>query len=357
MIDQHLEPVSAGVVVGCDDLAPTLAFYTEVLGFRVQTIHPADSPTHATLIGHGLRIHLQPGSTPLAVLRISLPQGSPLLHSTLTAPNGTIIECVNSTEEMIVPPLVSDLVVTHQDGTDAWGTGRAGMMYRDLIPGRQGNSVIASSIRIEQAGPVPDYVHFHEVLFQLIFCRTGWVRVLYEDQGDSFVLGPGDCVIQPPTIRHRVLESSDNLEVLEIGYPAEHFTHADPLTQLPSVAINAGRTWSGQSFIRHTASQATWRPFGEHALITDTQIHQATHGLADVCIIRSESAASWPSTFIDEKQLTFLFVLQGSATVITNKNGSHSLNSGSSIVIPCGSSYSVTQSEGTEILRFNLQTQ
>ena len=357
MIDQHLEPVSAGVVVGCDDLAPTLTFYTEVLGFRVQTIHPADSPTHATLIGHGLRIHLQPGSTPLAVLRISLPHGSPLLHSTLTAPNGTIIECVNSTEEMIVPPLVSDLVVTHQDGTDAWGTGRAGMMYRDLIPGRQGNSVIASSIRIEQAGPVPDYVHFHEVLFQLIFCRTGWVRVLYEDQGDSFVLGPGDCVIQPPTIRHRVLESSDNLEVLEIGYPAEHFTHADPLTQLPSVAINAGRTWSGQSFIRHTASQATWRPFGEHALITDTQIHQATHGLADVCIIRSESAASWPSTFIDEKQLTFLFVLQGSATVITNENGSHSLNSGSSIVIPCGSSYSVTQSEGTEILRFNLQTQ
>jgi len=357
VIDQHLEPVSAGVVVGCDDLAPTLTFYTEVLGFRVQTIHPADSPTHATLIGFGLRIHLQPGSTPLAVLRISLPHGSPLLHSTLTAPNGTIIECVNSTEEMIVPPLVSDLVVTHQDGTDAWGTGRAGMMYRDLIPGRQGNSVIASSIRIEQAGPVPDYVHFHEVLFQLIFCRTGWVRVLYEDQGDSFVLGPGDCVIQPPTIRHRVLESSDNLEVLEIGYPAEHFTHADPLTQLPSVAINAGRTWSGQSFIRHTASQATWRPFGEHALITDTQIHQATHGLADVCIIRSESAASWPSTFIDEKQLTFLFVLQGSATVITNENGSHSLNSGSSIVIPCGSSYSVTQSEGTEILRFNLQTQ
>ena len=357
MIDQHLEPVSAGVVVGCDDLAPTLTFYTEVLGFRVQTIHPADSPTHATLIGHGLRIHLQPGSTPLAVLRISLPHGSPLLHSTLTAPNGTIIECVNSTEEMIVPPLVSDLVVTHQDGTDAWGTGRAGMMYRDLIPGRQGNSVIASSIRIEQAGPVPDYVHFHEVLFQLIFCRTGWVRVLYEDQGDSFVLGPGDCVIQPPTIRHRVLESSDNLEVLEIGYPAEHFTHADPLTQLPSAAINPARTWSGQSFIRHTASQATWRPFGEHALITDTQIHQATHGLADVCIIRSESAASWPSTFIDEKQLTFLFVLQGSATVITNENGSHSLNSGSSIVIPCGSSYSVTQSEGTEILRFNLQTQ
>jgi mannose-6-phosphate isomerase-like protein (cupin superfamily) len=230
-------------------------------------------------------------------------------------------------------------------------------MYRDLIPGRQGNAVIASSIRIDNAGPVPDYVHFHEVLFQLIFCRSGWVRVLYEDQGDSFVLGAGDCVIQPPTIRHRVLESSDNLEVLEIGYPAEHFTHADPLTQLPSVAINPARTWSRQSFIRHTASQATWTPFGEQALITDTKIHQATQGLADVCIIKSESAASWPNTFVAEKQLTFLFVLQGSATVITNENGSHPLSSGSSIVIPCCDSYSVTQSAGTEILRFNLQTQ
>ncbi len=357
MTDQDPEPVCAGVVIGCSDLAPTLTFYTEVLGFRVQTIHPADSPTHATLIGHGLRIHLQPGSTPLAVLRISLPHGSPLLHSTLTAPNGTLIECVHSIKDMIVPPLVSALVITHQDGTDAWVTGRAGMMYRDLIPGRQGNSVIASSIRIEQAGPVPDYVHFHEVLFQLIFCRSGWVRVLYEDQGDSFVLGAGDCVIQPPTIRHRVLESSDNLEVLEIGYPAEHFTHADPLTQLPSVAINPARTWSGQSFIRHTASQATWTPFGEQALITDTQIHQATQGLADVCIIKSESAASWPSTFVAEKQLTFLFVLQGSATVITTENGSHHMVSGSSIVIPCCDSYSVTQSAGTEILKFNLQTQ
>ncbi|MSV93109.1 MAG: cupin, partial [Actinobacteria bacterium] len=46
MSDKELEPVSAGVVIGCIDLAPTLTFYTEVLGFRVQTIHPADGPTH-----------------------------------------------------------------------------------------------------------------------------------------------------------------------------------------------------------------------------------------------------------------------------------------------------------------------
>ena len=30
---------------------------------------------------------------------------------------------------------------------------------------------------------------------------------------------PGDCVLQPPLIRHRVLRSSANLEVLEISSP------------------------------------------------------------------------------------------------------------------------------------------
>ena len=38
------------------------------------------------------------------------------------------------------------------------------------------------------------------------------------------MLRAGDCVIQPPLIRHRVLESSDHLQVIEIGVPAEHVT-------------------------------------------------------------------------------------------------------------------------------------
>ena len=46
--------------------------------------------------------------------------------------------------------------------------------------------------------PVDDMVHYHTVGFQLIFCHRGWVRLVYEDQGPPFVLGAGDCVIQPP---------------------------------------------------------------------------------------------------------------------------------------------------------------
>src|SRR4051812_30824694 len=88
-----------------------------------------------------------------------------------------------------------------------WITGRAGMMYRDLIPDRLDGKLIASHIRLADGGPVPDYVHFHKTVFQIIYCLRGRIRVVYEDQGPPFWLGPGDCVLQPPEIRHRVLEA------------------------------------------------------------------------------------------------------------------------------------------------------
>ena len=50
-------------------------------------------------------------------------------------------------------------------------------------PDRLGGAIIASHIRIADAGPVADMVHFHTVGFQLIFCHRGWVRLVYEDQG------------------------------------------------------------------------------------------------------------------------------------------------------------------------------
>jgi quercetin dioxygenase-like cupin family protein len=119
------------------------------------------------------------------------------------------------------------LVVRRLADQDPWVVGRAGMQYRDLVPTRLGGAVIASHIRIPVGGPVPDVVHYHSVTFQLIFCQRGWVDVVYEDQGPPMRLLPGDCVIQPPGIRHRVLTSSDGLEVVEIGLPAEHLTEVD----------------------------------------------------------------------------------------------------------------------------------
>ena len=58
-------------------------------------------------------------------------------------------------------------------------------------------------------------------------CVAAGSDVVYEDQGEPFVMREGDLVLQPPEIRHRVLESSPGLEVIEIGAPAVHATFAD----------------------------------------------------------------------------------------------------------------------------------
>ena len=44
----------------------------------------------------------------------------------------------------------------------------------------------------------------------------GWVRAVYEDQGDSIVMMPGDRVLQTPGIRHRVLECAPQRALIAI---------------------------------------------------------------------------------------------------------------------------------------------
>lgn len=125
------------------------------------------------------------------------------------APNGTRVDVVEAEPPLRVPALRPSLCLSRH-AAGCWGTGRAGMLYRDLVPDRQGGRFIASHIRIEEGGPVPDYVHFHKVRFQAIYVICGWVEVVYEDQGAPFVMHTGDCVLQPPQIRHRA--SQDRIE-------------------------------------------------------------------------------------------------------------------------------------------------
>jgi len=345
----------AGVVLTCRNFAANLSFFTEVLGFRVETIHPADGPTHASIIGHGSRLFLETGHDQSLKIRITVGPGSPLFGQTLTAPNGSTVEFVNAQPGLVIEPLVSSLVVDHVVADGSSQVGRAGMLYRDLVPGRQGGAIIASLISIAVGGPVPDYVHYHDVLFQLIFCRSGWVKVVYEDQGEPFILYAGDCVIQPPTIRHRVLESGDNLEVIEIGYPAEHLTNADPTTTLPNAEIDIDRVWEGQTFIRHIAAKANWNKLSQGVEVTDTGIKQATQGLTDVRVMRATADSQWEQETIKPLTFEFLFVLEGVAHVSTSNNGEHALANGSSLVIPPGNSYTVKHNNESQILKLSLQ--
>ena len=97
-------------------------------------------------------------------------------------------------------------------------------VYRDLgIKAATGGRVGAHVIRAtgpcnEGTGP-----HRHGLDFQLVYVLKGRVKFWYEGEG-VVVLGPGDCVHQPPGIMHELIEGSADLDMLEITLPAEFAT-------------------------------------------------------------------------------------------------------------------------------------
>ncbi len=327
---------AAEIVLPGGELDTTLRFFTERLGFRVEAIFPADAPAVAVIAGHGLRIRLErDGTGAPGVIRLKCREPA-RGAARLTAPNGTVIDLVDADPPIVLPALQPSFVVSRLGDDAKWGVGRAGMRYRDLIPDRQGGRFIASHIVIPEGGPVPDYVHFHKIHFQMIYCRKGWVRVVYEDQGPAFVMEAGDCVLQPPRIRHRVLESSSGLEVIEIGCPAEHETAADGTLSLPNSKIDPASNFNGQRFVRHIAAQATWRPWRLPGFeCRDTGIAAATDGLADVLVVRPRGTLA-PQSSQHDGELQFMFVLEGKLTLRSDGRDPQALASGDSLVIPAG---------------------
>eukprot|EP00927_Polykrikos_kofoidii_P024412 TRINITY_DN22200_c0_g1_i1.p1 TRINITY_DN22200_c0_g1~~TRINITY_DN22200_c0_g1_i1.p1 ORF type:complete len:446 (-),score=78.79 TRINITY_DN22200_c0_g1_i1:98-1435(-) len=337
------------------DLNDTVEFFTS-LGFKVERIFPADNPRVVELLGHASRLRLernnaaaplpavahsppivtdassaslsvvsQGGARAISRLRLLLRHLPPGVVATsgafgsncgeLVAPNGTVVElAVEKDQSMALPELQSELVICKGG---AWTTGRAGMRYLDLLPGRLGGRFIASLIHIPTGGPVPDYVHFHRVRFQLIYVVKGWVRVVYEDQGQAFVMESGDCVLQPPQIRHRVLESSSDLYVVEVGCPAEHDTMADHDLELPTASHKPMRDFGGQRFCRHRATESMWKPWRTPGSeCRDTGIEAATNGLLGVRVLRqgkSDAKIQEPSArcSVHNGELLFCCVLAG----------------------------------------------
>ncbi len=275
------------------------------LGMRLDVIYPADAPHTALLSAAGRTV------------RLTTRAGDPEMPGELA-------------------PFVPQLQVTRASGEAS--PGRAGMRYRDLIPGRLGGRYIASHITIAEGGPVADWVHFHHVAVQMIFVASGWVRVVYEGQGDPFVMHAGDLVLQPPEIRHRVLESSAALEVVEIGCPALHETLADHDLDLPDARSAADRDFSGQRFLRHIAGKQPWTAL-DGVEVQETGMAQATAGLAIARIIRPGEAAA-----IDvpphDGELVFGFIAVGSAELDGPTRSE--LGPGDAFVIPPGVGWSLS---------------
>lgn len=297
------------------DLEATLRFFRDELGFRIESITPADDPALVRLSGHGLRLALDRACRGDAgILRLITTDGGHC--GPLTAPNATRIEFVPAEPPPAVPaPVVKPFLRKFDDS--GWTRGRAGMLYRDLIPDRLGGHLIASHIRIPEGGPVPDDVHFHDVRFQFIYCYRGWVRLVYEDQGEPFVMNAGDCVLQPPGIRHRVLEASPGLEVIELACPAAHMTHLDHEMALPTGRRLPGRDYDSQHFVLHQVRDARWTATGNTGFeIRDLGLESATRGAVRARVLRNgagTATASGARQIRGSGIFVFLFVLQGSA--------------------------------------------
>lgn len=331
-----MQNIRAEILLPTQELRDDIPFFTQRLGMRMDEIFPADDPREAVFSGHGCRVRVRKGADVApGILRILA--DDPVLiadgATELDAPNGTRVEIGRLHPPVEMPATAHRFVVRRLADQAPWVVGRAGMQYRDLIPDRLGGSIIASHIRIPDAGPVPDMVHFHSVGFQLIFCYRGWVDLVYEDQGAPFRLHAGNCVIQPPEIRHRVLHSGDNLEVIEIGVPAEHVTTIDHDMPLPNGRIDPDRRWEGQRFVHHKAQEAEWRPFRVPGFTArDTGIADNTRGVAAVEVVRADGTPSpWHS---HDGDIHFSFVMSGSMRLDGEGQPATVLTAGDAFVVP-----------------------
>ena len=94
--------------------------------------------------------------------------------------------------------------------------------YRDLgIAAATDGLAVAHVIRFMP--PCTDEArqwHTHDIEFQMVYVLKGWITTEM-DGHPAETMRVGSAWLQPPKIRHRVVDYSDDCEVLEIVLPAD----------------------------------------------------------------------------------------------------------------------------------------
>jgi quercetin dioxygenase-like cupin family protein len=158
--------------------------------------------------------------------------------------------------------------------------------------------------------------------------------IINSTQGDVLRIGPGDCFIQPPGIRHRVLHS-EGVQVVEIGVPAQHVTEIDHEMRLPTPHYRPEREWEGQRFVHSLAVDGIYNPHrisGYQA--RDTHIAANTRGVAGVVVARP-IISGVSSPWVQHKgDILFSFVLSGHMRLEGKGKEPYDLTAGDAFVIP-----------------------
>ena len=106
--------------------------------------------------------------------------------------------------------------VSHADGSGTsksnfTGGLRAFFEYRNLgVDDATQGKYSANVIRAVPGRHTEPSWHIHHLDFQMIYILQGWVTFEYEGQG-QVTFRPGSAALQPPVIRHREIEHSDDL--------------------------------------------------------------------------------------------------------------------------------------------------
>jgi hypothetical protein len=116
--------------------------------------------------------------------------------------------------------------VSHLNQADFKADGlRSYALYRDFgFAAATGGLCQAQVIRL--LSPCTDEVrkrHMHEPELQLVYVLQGWVKNEFEGHGVQ-MMSAGSCWLQPPGIKHTVLDYSADVELLEILVPADFKT-------------------------------------------------------------------------------------------------------------------------------------
>ncbi len=96
--------------------------------------------------------------------------------------------------------------------------------YRDLGFAQGSNGLVQAHV-LRAVKPCPQGGtgrHAHGVQFQMNFLLKGWMR--FEMDGEVYTFQAGDAWMQPPNIKHELLDYSDDLENIEVVMPADFTT-------------------------------------------------------------------------------------------------------------------------------------
>ena len=299
--------VEAGIVP-CENIQKALEYFTEENSYQLDRIYPAEDPSIIDISNGQEHIQLRQSTNgPFANLE-SIIDGKF---------DGIYIETIDLNPPIKVPDANSYFEINKMTNDSSWVVGRVGLEYRNLLH-HQNDRFGASHIRINEGGVTSDYVHYHQLRFQMIYCYNGWAKMVYENQGEPFIMNEGDCILQAPEIRHRVLACKKGLEVIEINSPGKHMTARDHELILPTGKLIPDRLFGGQKYV-HYKGNTVHDDFG---------FFDATNGMMSAKTIHPQSDV----TIKNECPFLFHFILTGTCEL--TYDGIQPLSAGDCYVIP-----------------------